>query len=277
MKKSFKKKIALSTVLMAGVLIFAACSNDTQSEEVSMDEEENHQEEVVRGNEVSEKEGEYNLTFSYQPGGNMDMPAAADLPIKLNLATVSPNNNLVGHVDYTLTLTNSDGQLVYETKGAHEHEGYHQVALSPLPEGEYTLAASVVPTMDTPEEHQFDEIKKEFTFTTMLIEANEEAEIALSISEEPKVEEATKLSFEMKNQEGDLIPHTDNFLQIVNEENVIVYQASNIHSHTGTFEVFYTFAESGEYTITLSSNPTPMRASVNFAPIGKQIQVTVAE
>lgn len=269
MKKSLRKLFSLSSVLIAGIVVLAACSsNEPQASEPP----------AVEASDIIEEEaGEYGLNFTYQPGGNMGMPAAADLPIKLNLATVSPSNVLVGHVDYTLTLTNSDGQVVYEAKGAHEHEGYHEVALAALPEGEYTLAASVIPTMDTPEEHHFDEIKKEFSFETMVIDANEKAEIVLNVSEEPKANEATKIAFEIKDENGNAIPHTDNFLQIVNADRVVVYQATNLHSHPGTFEIFYTFAEPGEYTITLSSNPTPMRASVNFAPIGEQIQVTVTE
>lgn len=281
MQKCLKRRFSLGALVIAGAIFAAGCSSDTQSGSVDTDENKMHQEEAVmeesKTDEVQEAEGDYDLTFSYQPGGNMGMPAAADLPIKLNLATVTPNNELVGHVDYTLTVTNGEGEVVYETKGAHEHEGYHEVALSPLPEGEYTLTASVVPTMDTPEDHHFAEINKEFTFETMLINAIEEAEITLNVSENPKAGEVTAFSFEIKDDGGNPIPHTDSFLQIVNKDGVIVYQATNIHSHLGTFEVLYTFAEPGEYTVTLSSNPTPMRASVNFAPIGTQKQVIVTE
>ncbi len=55
----------------------------------------------------------------------------------------------------------------------------------------------------------------------------------------------------------------------------VVYQATNTHIHVPPFELVYTFPEPGDYTIFLTSAPTPMRASVDFPPSGVKAVIQV--
>jgi|GEM_PF-4915420 len=215
------------------------------------------------------------VLFTYQPGGNMGMPAADALPIRLGLLTLDPaDEGPKPHVDYALRVTDSDGQAVFAGGPFHEHEGRFEAVIGPLPAGTYTVEVKAEPTMDTPEELHFPAIEKSFSMDVMEFEAAGSANLDISLPDAPEAGIGTELVFSIEDEEGSPIIHTDNMV-IITRDDTVVYQATNTHIHTPPFAMTYTFPEPGHYHVYFTSTPTPMRASVDFPVTSLRVDVDV--
>lgn len=215
------------------------------------------------------------IQFTVQPGGNMGMPAAAPLPVRLGFTTIDlADGRPKPHVDYQIEVQNAAGTVLFAAGPLHEHEGVFEAVLGPWPPGTYTVNVVSQPTMDTPEDLHFPVLEETFTFEIMPFALDGTAALSISRPGSISAGESVTLTFNVTDGEGTPIIHTDNLVTIVRDD-VILFQATNVHIHVPPFDVTYVFAEPGDYEIWFTSAPTPMRASVNFPLVGIKTPVTV--
>ncbi|MBI3969920.1 MAG: cupredoxin domain-containing protein [Chloroflexi bacterium] len=218
--------------------------------------------------------GQQSLTIQVEPPMG---PVPSEFPAKITLTALNPKGLPIGHVDFDVSVKDAAGNAVFGGASLHEHLGQHEFWVGPLKPGKYTVDAAVQATMDTPKDDAFQgSVKNSFALEAKPGGFTEKVDVSLSIGASPRAGEPTKITFALKNPaDGKPVVHSDNYLQIY-RAGVLVYQSTNLHSHMGTQAFDYTFADPGEYQLTVSSFPTPMRASVPFKPVIKSLTARVA-
>ena len=215
------------------------------------------------------------IQFTVQPGRNMGMPAAEPLPLRLGFTTIDlADGQPKPHVDYRIEVTNAAGTVLFAGGPFHEHEGVFEAVLGPWAAGHYTANVVAQPTMDTPEELHFPVLEQTFDFEIMPFETDGTASLSIAVPSTIQAGQPATLTFNVTDTSGTPVIHTDNLVTIVRDD-VILFQASNVHIHVPPFEFTYAFPEPGNYEIWFTSAPTPMRASVNYPLQGITTTVTV--
>jgi len=93
---------------------------------------------------------------------------------------------------------------------------------------------------------------------------------------EPKAGSATILSFEVNDAEGKSVTHIDGFLDIKKDGELLV-DDYELHSHGNKFSMTYKFLEEGEYTATLTVQPSEHYENEKFDPVPVIFYMTIEE
>ena len=93
---------------------------------------------------------------------------------------------------------------------------------------------------------------------------------------EPKVGSVTILSFEVNDAEEKSVTHIDGFLDIKKDGELLVDEYE-LHSHGNQFSMTYKFLEEGEYTATLTVQPSEHYETEKFDPVSVIFYITIEE
>lgn len=93
---------------------------------------------------------------------------------------------------------------------------------------------------------------------------------------EPKAGSAAILSFEVNDAQGKSVTHIDGFLDI-KKDGVTLIEDYELHSHGNQFSMTYKFPEEGEYTATVTVQPSENYENEKFNPVSVIFYITVEE
>ncbi len=92
--------------------------------------------------------------------------------------------------------------------------------------------------------------------------------------EEPHAGSMSILSFEVEDTDGESVTHIDGFLDISKDGEILV-KDYELHSHGNQFSMSYKFQEAGQYTATLTVQPSDHYENEKFDSIAVIFYITV--